>query len=387
MRFADYLAELLDFGQRDGDGNITLDKGLSTAAKARLDVEEIALFSTIDLIASTAATCEWRTYQAGKRCRAEDWYRFNIEPNQNTSAVVFKRMLFARLLRFNEALVFQRPDGFYLADSFAREVFAFRQNQYSAITCNNLTLNRTLREEEVFYFHLANQDAANLLHGLHGLYAEAMAEAMDKYKHSGGRSGILKISTAARASKTFEADVDRIMQQRFKMFFESKNAVLPLFEGYDYTPQDGAMNQKANGEVADMESIMRQAQDRSCNAYHVPPALLRGDVTNQSEAVRSLLTFGVRPPLLTVQNEINRKLYGRETVNGWEIKIDASKIRAVDVFEIAEKADKLIQDSVYNTNELREKIGEDPIPEKWADQYNRTKNMEAVEPSKGGDKG
>ncbi len=385
MRFADYLAELIDFGARDANGNIVVDKGLAASAKARLDVEEIALFSTIDLIASTAATCEWRTYQDGKRCRTEDWYRFNVEPNQNTSAVAFKRMLFARLLRFNEALVFQRPDGYYLADSFTREPFAFRQNIYRSITCNNLTMGRSMQEEEVFYFHLANQDAARLLHGLHGLYAEAMAEAMDKYKHSGGRSGILKISTQARQSKNFEEDVGRLMQQRFRQFFESKNAVLPLFDGYDYTPQDGPAAQKASGEVADMESIMRQAQDRSCNAYHVPPALLRGDVTNQNDAVRSLLTFAVRPTLLTVQNEINRKLYGRETLRGWGIRIDTTKIRTVDVFEIAEKADKLIQDSIYNTNELREKVGEDPISAPWANEYSRTKNMEAVNPRKGGE--
>lgn len=91
--------------------------GLTGSAVSRLNIEEIALFSVIDLVASTAAMCEWRTYQNGVYKQGEDWYRWNVEPNQNENAFFFKRMLFARLLRFNEALVFQRADrSLYLAD-------------------------------------------------------------------------------------------------------------------------------------------------------------------------------------------------------------------------------------------------------------------------------
>lgn len=389
MKFADFLADLLDFGQRDKDGNIVVRAPFAGSAKAKLDIEELALFSTIDLVASTAAMCEWRTYQAGELKQADDWYRWNVEPNQNENAFTFKRLLFARLLRFNEALVFQRADGSkYLADSFTREKQAFRQNQYTGITCNDLTLKHGRQEDEVFYFRLANQDAAQLLHRLNGLYSEALAEALDKYKHTGGRSGILKISSSATKGKNYEDEVAKVMQQRFKAFFENKNAVIPLFDGYDYTPQDGAASQKINGEVSDMESIMRQAQDRSCNAYHVPPALLRGDVTNQDDAIKSLLTFAVKPPVLTIETEVNRKAYGRAVLDGWHVKIDMTHIRVVDIFDLAVKMDKLVQDSVLSPNEGRSMAGLDPISEAWANRYYRTKNMEAVSatPLKGGEK-
>ena len=123
---------------------------------------------------------------------------------------------------------------------------------------------------------------------------------------------------------------------------------------------------------------MKQAQDRACNAYHVPPSLLRGDVTNMDEAVKSLLTFGLKPPVEVVQTEINRKAYGAAMLQGWRLNIDTTHVRAVDVFDIAEKADKLRQDGIYNVNELREKVGDDRIPEPWADKYSITKNMESV---------
>lgn len=379
MRFANFLGEMLDIAKRDEAGHIVLPGGVDSAA-ARLNVEELAIFGTIDLIASAGSLCEWRTYQAGKRTRGQDWYTWNIEPNQNQNGTEFKRLLLARLLRFNEALVFMRQDGsVYLADSFNREPYAFRPNIYTGVTCGNLTLSYTLTEPDVFYFRLANQDAAALLGGLHGLYSKAMAEALAKYQNSGGKSGILEISAQARGKKTFETDLETLMNQRFKTFFEKKNAVLPLFEGFRYQPQEGPATQKAASEVGDLDSLMKQAQDRACNVYHVPPSLLRGDVTNQDEAIKSLLSFGVKPPLATVQAEVNRKQYGQNVLQGWEMRIDTTHIRTVDVFDVAEKADKLLQDSIYNVNGIREKLDDEQIPEAWANEYQRTKNLETVQ--------
>lgn len=115
MKFANFVSSLLDLAPRDASGNIVLQ---GATAEQRLNVEELAIFSTIDLIASAASLCEWRTYQAGERKKGEDWYSFNVEPNQNQNAAEFKRLLVARLLRFNEALVFERGGALYLADSF-----------------------------------------------------------------------------------------------------------------------------------------------------------------------------------------------------------------------------------------------------------------------------
>lgn len=379
MRFTDFLSDLFDFGARDEKGNIVLNKSLEKSAAARLNIEELALFSVIDLVASTAAMCEWKTYQGGESKRGNDWFRWNVEPNQNENAFYFKRLLFARLLRFNEALIFQRADGsLYLADSFSREQFAFKPNVYSGISCNGLSLSYPKTEEEVIYFRLSNQSAAGLLHRIQGLYSEAFSEAMDKYKHSGGRSGVLKITGHATKDPNYEDKVAKIMQTRFKAFFENKNAVIPLFDGYDYTPHDGPASQKINGEVSDMESIVRQALDRSCNAYHLPPSLQRGDVTNQDEAIQSMLTFAVKPPVMTVETEVNRKQYGQAILDGWRVKIDMTHVRVVDIFDVAMKLDKLVQDAVLNTNEGRQMTGLDPIPAKWANQYHRTKNMEPI---------
>lgn len=384
MRFTDFLSDLLDFGKRDAQGNIVLSGG-ATDAVNRLNVEELAMFSVIDLIASAGSLCEWRTYQNKERVRGEDWYSWNISPNQNQNATEFKRILIARLLRFNEALVFVRNGSYYIADSFHQERYAFRPNTYSNVTCCNLSISYTMMEEDVFYFRLANQHAAALLGNLRGLYSKALEEAWDKYQHSGGRSGIVQISAQARNRPTYEKDMETLMNERFRTFFEKKNAVLPLFEGFTYVPQNGPAAQKSVSEISDMESIFRQAQDRACNAYHVPPSILRGDVTNQDDAINAMLSFAVKPTMAVIQTEVNRKSYGKAVLKDWYMRIDTTHIKTVDIFTVAEKADKLIQDRIYNPNGMREKFDDEPIPEPWADEYTMTKNMDVVQTQKGGE--
>lgn len=378
LKFSHFLRDILDFAKRDDEGNIVLPGGVVDSVEQRLNVEEIALFSVIDLIASAGSMCEWRTYQNNARVKSADWYAFNIQPNANQSGAEFRRLLLSRLLYDNEALVFSRNGEYFLADSFARQTFAFKPNVYSGISCGNLTLNYSLQEEDVFYFRLANQNAAALVARLRGLYSRALEEAWRKYRNSGGKSGILKINALARGKPTYEQDLETLMERRFKKFFDSRDAVLPLTEGFDYTPHNGSSHQKTTSEVSDMEGIFRQAQDRACNAYHVPPSILRGDVSNQDEAINNMLSFALKPLLAIVQTEVNRKSYGKEVLNGWMMRIDTTHIKTVDIFSVAEKVDKLIQDSVYNPNGIREKLDDELIDESWANEYTRTKNMEPV---------
>ena len=81
MRFRDFLDDFLDLAPRDENGNIQLSEksGVTIATPNTLDVEELAIFSVIDLIASAASLCEFRTYQNDTRTRAKDWYAWNVE--------------------------------------------------------------------------------------------------------------------------------------------------------------------------------------------------------------------------------------------------------------------------------------------------------------------
>ncbi len=379
MRFSTFLGELFSTARRDDQGNYLLrDPCVMDSAGNRLNVEELALFSAIDLLASAGATCAWLTYRDGKRHKAADWLAYNMQPNPNQSATAFKRQLIARLLWDNEALVFEHRGGCYLADSFTRDVRAFVPNQYRGVTCNNLSMEKVFREDEVWYFHYANQQVAQLIANLKGLYSQALSEALDKYKRSGGRAGIVEVPNRPAGAKTFEDDVNKLMNERFKAFFSGKNAVVTLHEGWKFIPHDGPASQKGVSEVSDMEAIFRQAQDRACNALHIAPGLLRGDVTGLDDAINYTLAFGLKPILKAIETEVNRKTYGEKLLEGWGMRIDATHIKVTDVFSVAPQAEKLLQNRLYNVNGLREKLDDEQLPFGWAEDYVMTKNAEVV---------
>ena len=376
MRFADLVSSFFEVAPRDENGNYLISGTPAGSAQQRLNIEEFALFSVIDLLSSTAALCEWRTYKADRRLTGEDWYQWNYEPNPDQSGAEFKRLLFARLFRFNEALIFPRNGSYYIADNFVREAEGFAPAVYSGITYRGAVLPGTLPESEVLYIPLAPSAQARALRSnLCGLYSAAIQEAWDKYRKSGGKSGILKIGARASGKPSFEADLEKLMNDRFKNFFASKNAVLPLTDGYEYVPQNGPSTQKSTSEVSDIDNLLRQAQTTACNAYHIPPSILRGEVTNLDDAVNSMLSFAVRPPIRAVETVINRRIYGRGLLEGWRMRISTTGIKSVDVLSQADKAEKLIQNRLYNPNGIREIFGDEPIPEDWADEYVLTKNV------------
>lgn len=382
MRFTDLMAEFFSL-EPEANGTYSLSGAPPGSAVEALNIEELALFSVIDLISSVGAMCEWRFYRNKVRQESTDWYDWNVSPNPDQNGAEFKRLLFARMLRFNEALVFEQNGHYYLAETFSREQDGFRPAVYTGVSYRGQSVTRALREDEVMHFRLAASGQAwALQNNIRGLYSAAMQEAWDKYRKSGGKSGILKVGMQARGKSSFEKDYETLMNDRFKRFFDAKNAVLPLFDGYDYVPQNGPSSQKSTSEVSDIGALLQQAQVSACNPYHVPPSILRGEVTNLDDAVNSMLTFGVKPPLKTVEAEYNRKMFGKGMLNGWRMQISTVGIKSVDILAQAANAEKLVQNRLYNSNGVREIFGDEPIPEKWADEYVITKNVETTSTGK-----
>ena len=60
------------------------------------------------------------------------------------------------------------------------------------------------------------------------------------------------------------------------------------------------------------------------------------------------------------------------------MQIDTNSIQHVDVFECADKIDKLRAGSIFSTNEILRKLGEPQIDEPWANEHVLTKNYESV---------
>ena len=169
------------------------------------------------------------------------------------------------------------------------------------------------------------------------------------------------------------------MNDRFKRYFNSRSAVLPLFNGFTYTKQAGEQSKKSTSEMKDITDVLDQIVNTVARAFNIPAALLKGDVSEIDKVTKNFLTFCIDPLCEMLNTEINRKRYGKTQIRkGNYIKIDTTTIMHVDVFEIAEKIDKLIASGMYCIDELRRKLGETELGTEESKKHWITKNYEDI---------
>ncbi len=236
---------------------------------------------------------------------------------------------------------------------------------------------------EVLYFRLSNKNIRQLLTNLCNGYNELLSEAVDKYEKAGGEKGTLHIDSMAKGNtyggKTFEETYEDLMNNRFRRYFNSRSAVLPLFNGFTYTKQAAEQGKKSTSEMKDITDVLDQIVVTVARAFNIPAALLKGDVSEIDKVTKNFLTFCIDPLCEMLNTEINRKRYGKNQIRkGNYIKIDTTTIMHVDVFEIAEKIDKLIASGMYCIDELRRKLGETELNTEESKKHWITKNYEDI---------
>ena len=185
-------------------------------------------------------------------------------------------------------------------------------------------------------------------------------------------------------------ELKKLMNEYFKSFFNSPNAVLPLFEGYKYT--DLGSKTYSEGTSRDIKHQYDDIFDFTARGFSMPPSLAKGDVQDTSKAVEEMLTFCLDPLAQMLQQEINRKRIGKQEVQkGTRLQINTMRVKHIDMFDIATPADKLISSGIYTVNMILRAVEEPQIKEDWADQHFITKNYSTIqemleEIKKGGEK-
>ena len=123
-------------------------------------------------------------------------------------------------------------------------------------------------------------------------------------------------------------------------------------------------------------------------AFNIPVSLLKGDVSDVEKITRNFLTFCIDPICEMIQTEINRKRYGKtEVAKKNYLKVDTTTVMHIDIFDIAEKIDKLIASGMYCIDELRKKLGDAELNTEESKKYWITKNYQEITTVEGGDTG
>jgi len=349
-------------------------------------IDRFATNVAINLIAGLVSKCEFKTYTNGVATKGKEYYLWNIEPNVNQSSTQFLQEFVYRLLKNNECLVIENVGQLMIAESFSQTEFALIQNNFSNVTRAGFTFNKIFKMSEVMYTKLNCSDVARLLSNIQSSYDALISEAIEKYKKSGGEKIILNIGSVATGNKDFEKNLENLMTNRFKTFFENKNAVLPLTEGYTANRQSTETNRKSSSEIADIKTLTAESFERVGQAFKIPSAILKGDIADVGQLTDNLLTFCIDPLCDLISEEATRKRYGMsEFLKGNYIKIDTTCVKHIDIFSIAEKIDKLIASGMYSIDEVREKAGDTPLNTDYSQRHWITKNYQDINFIEGGD--
>lgn len=347
--------------------------------------KELAINACINLIADTISNGEFITYEKGKEVKNNKYYLFNVEPNQNKAANKFWREVIYKLLRENRCLVVQRNGMFYMAESYGIDEYALLENVYKNVVVENLQLNGTFKESEVFHFEMNDRKIKTIIDGLYKTYSKLIAASQAHYKKNNARRGALEIPTDYPQTDTAQEEIQNLLQKKFKRFFEAEGgAVIPLTNGMKYEELSSNIGVKGGAEGRDIRAFIDDVIDMTAIGFGIPPQLLKGNVADTEKAVDNFLTFCISPKARFVTNEINRKMYGRAAfLENTYTKLDVTRIRAVNIKDVANALDVLVRIGAYNIDDCLKQLGMEPLNTEWSQARYMTKNYERI--GKGGE--
>ena len=369
----------LGFFNKD-DGTLKLDVCVGELT-AEIFYKELAINSAINLISNTLSNAEFLTFEKGEEVKKDNYYLFNVEPNQNKSANKFWRDVVYKLVYENECLVIQNDGMFYIVDEFNIKQFALKENIYTDVVIDDYKLNKVFWESEVLHFELHNQKMKTLIDGLYSSYGKLITSSSRHNLRKRAKRGTLEVPGSYPQTDEAQEDLQNLLKNRFKTYFEAETgAVLPLTNGLKFIEAEDKVSNNPSQEGRDIRSFIDDVFDFVAIAFSIPPQLLKGDVADTEKAVDNFLTFCINPLADLLTDEINRKYYGKKLyLDNTHVKLDTTRIKHVDIQDIANAMDILTRIGANSINDNLRILGREKIDEDWANARFMTKNYERIE--------
>lgn len=371
------------FGRKD---KIYLNECICIDTAQEIVYKEWALNSAINLIAKAISNCEFKTYTKNQETKADNYYLFNIEPNPNQNASEFWIKYIYKLIMDNEVLVIQHDNYFYIADSFEKTDKTLKKSVFYNVTFKqensneNLILNKRFSSDDVIYTKLSNKGITDIIDDLYSSYGLFLSKVIENYNLQRGVKGILKIGGLFSQKFEDSQKLQEYIKKKFENYFKSANSVLPLEDGLEFTEKSQTANTNMNTEevIKSIDEVLNQV----CVALNIPKGIIKGDLAEIKEQTNNFLTYCIDPIANMISNEFNRKYFKKEQyLQGTYLKVDTSTIEHINIFDVSNSLDVLMRIG-FSNNELRTKIKEPKLNEKWADEHYITKNYSNAE---GGD--
>ena len=377
MRIIESVADFFGLRIDDADLDAAAFEGVVESASTR----RMALYIAISYISNALSKCEIKTYENGKAVKGELYYALNVCPNPNQNGATFMNQLVEELFYEGHALMVQPRRGqarFHIADAFNRDKRPLHEDRFSDIQIGNDSISRTFKASDVCYFRLSEKHESRMLVAQLGADLGAvLGQAMNSFSMASGERWLMETEGRAGGKRSDEVDQVKELSDRLKPFIRNPNSVLPVYKGESFKR---AERNAASASSSDIIELRKDIFEATAAAFHIPTSMMYGNMTNMAEIMRQFLTFAVDPVARMLDDELTRKFCG---LDGWRdgsrIHVDTSKVTHLDMFEVAEKADKLIASGAFCIDEVREPLGADPLDTDFSTAHWVTKNYAPID--------
>lgn len=375
-------------------GNVLGDDGKPTGSKVfeaeeRCRWMEVARSILESYCIAAIQMSEVRIYRSADAPEAADHesWLWNVSPNPNQSRAEFvSELLHVALTDRDGALVVpiarNRQTQLWLADGYSINEQPGREDRYEYISIGGSTevARRSYRASEAYRFRLMPCPGwSDLLTLAVKEYQELGAAAEAAFEDSNAMRYKLSTETPVSGNDKNMQRIAEYIDQSLKPFLKGDRGVLPVYKGFDLTRLAGASSAASWRRSEDIINIRKDMFDAVAAIFRVPVSLLYGNTNNFEAVWTSFVTFCVDPVARAMADEIARKtLTEEEWMAGGRVVVDTSHIKHVDLFDVADKVEKLVGSSIDTPNEIRTFTGQRTSSAPGMDEYQRTKNFETA---------
>ena len=360
---------------------------------------EYAISMCINKIANALSQCTIETYEKGKIKKGEVWYQFNVEPNINQNITDFwNKLVLEMVVNPNGALIVQSYEGYWLmADSYTIMERAVKDNVYKDVRIGDFIFNREFKESDVLHLKLSNKNVKQLVASVYTMFGKVLTSAVKNYNRKNSRKVLVKIDTMFETFKNtvdpetgqteYDLRLDDLFKNRLVGYFSESDSATPIEKGLEIEDKTSEFNGSGSKyrETDDIRGAFDDIVNMVADIFNIPRGLLKGDTADVEAMTDNFISFCINPIAGQLEDEINRKLYGKKSyLDGTKMIIKTSSIKSYDLTKIAASVEALYRIRTLNTNEVRRLLKYEEIGEDWANEYMETKNYQPVN-QKGGE--
>lgn len=338
----------------------------------RAYLKKMALETCINFIARSVAQSEFRVLKAGSR-QYDEWdYLLNVRPNTDQSAADFWQDFTFKLIHENEVLVIlTNNNDLLIADSFERTEYAVYPDIFSKVTVKDFTFDRTFRMDEVLYLTYNNDKLSAYMDGMIADYSNLFNRMIEINMRNNQIRGTVDIDSTQALNKESQAKLQDFINKLFKSFRDNTVAIVPKLKGFSYT--EVAKGDNNGKSVEELSKLKRDLINEVAIILGIPVSLVHGELSDYETAIKAFMKFSNGTLIKKISDELNAKIINKEDYMSGD-RIEVRSIQAMSALELATAVDKLRASGVYNGNEIRKKLGDEPVDNPLLEEYVMTKN-------------